>query len=240
MQAYELEPSVPTASRAHVARQPAAAEVAGRLTPSTVLHLQRTIGNASVQRLLEDEERSPVHDVVGSGTGSPLDSATRGMMEQRLGHDFSDVRIHTGAKADESARSINALAYTVGNDVVFGSGHYAPDTQSGQRVLAHELTHVIQQNAGPVDGSPAPGGLRLSDPSDPFEQAAERAAVEATSAPPAVQPAVQRTVQRESDEQEEEEVQMLVAQRESTEDEEEVQMLPAQRESAEEEEEPQL
>lgn len=242
MQAYELEPSPSSAVRAQIDREPPGPDAASRqavqgglttpLTPAGVLNLQRMVGNASVQTLLEDEERSPVHDVVGSGTGSPLDSGTRTAMEERLGHDFSDVRIHTGPKADESARSINAVAYTVGNDVVFGSGHYAPDTPGGQRTLAHELTHVVQQKSGPVEGTPAPGGIRLSDPSDRFEQAAERAAAEATSMPPPVQPAVQR----ESDE-EQEEVQMLAAQRESDE-EEEVQMLAAQRESDEEEEEP--
>ena len=105
-------------------------------------------------------------------------------MEERLGSDFTEVRIHTGGRADESARSIDALAYTVGSDVVFRSGQYAPDTPTGQRVLAHELTHVVQQKAGPVEGTPAPGGIRLSDPSDRFEQAAERAAAEAISVPP--------------------------------------------------------
>lgn len=246
VQAYELEPSPVSAPRAQIDREPAGLDAASRqavdsglttgLTPAGVLNLQRSVGNAGVQRLLEDEERSPVHDVVGSGTGSPLESGTRTMMEERLGHDFSDVRIHTGPKADESARSINAVAYTVGSDVVFSSGHYSPDTPTGQRVLAHELTHVVQQETGPVDGSPAPGGIRLSDPSDRFEQAAERAATEATSAPAAVQPAIQR----EDEEEEEETAQALVAQREGEEEEEETaQAFVAQREGEEEEEEPQ-
>lgn len=229
MQAYELEPSGP-ASRVRVDREQPRLEATSSeavttgltagLTPSAVLNLQRTVGNAGVQRLLEDEERSPVHDVVGSGTGSPLESGTRTVMEERLGHDFSDVRVHTGTQADESARSINAIAYTVGSDVVFGSGHYAPDTVSGQRVLAHELTHVVQQRSGPVDGTPAAGGIRLSDPSDRFEQAAERTAAEVTSAPVPVQPTA---VQREAEEEEEETAQTLVAQREAEEEEEETQ-----------------
>lgn len=197
MQAFELEPSPAPAPRAQVDHERAGSDAASRLavaeglagglSPSSVLSLQRAIGNAGVQALLEDEEPSPVHEVVGSGTGSPLEPGTRTLMEERLGSDFSDVRIHTGARADESARSINALAYTVGSDVVFRSGHYAPDTPTGQHILAHELTHVVQQKAGPVEGTPAPGGIRLSDPSDRFEQAAERAAAEATSVPPAVQ-----------------------------------------------------
>jgi len=228
VQAYELEPSpANVAARTQPDREPAGLDPASRqavaaglttgLAPSAILHLQRAIGNAGVQTLLEDEERSPVHDVVGSGGGSPLDTGTRSLMEDRLGHDFSDVRIHTGSQADASARSINAVAYTVGSDVVFGTGHYAPDTPTGQRVLAHELTHVVQQRAGPVDGTPAPGGVRLSDPSDRFEQAAERTAAEVMSAPTAVQP----TAQREGEEEEEAAAQTLVAQREGEEEEEE-------------------
>jgi Domain of unknown function (DUF4157) len=226
VQAHELEPSPGSAApRTHVehelpgldtaSREAVAGGLTAGLVPSTILNLQRAIGNASVQTLLEDEDPSPVHEVVGSGGGSPLDTDTRSLMEDRLGHDFSDVRVHTGAKADESARSINAMAYTVGSDVVFGSGHYAPDTATGQRVLAHELTHVVQQRAGPVDGTPAAGGVRLSDPSDRFEQAAERTAAEVMSAPAAVQPAVQR----EGEEEEEETAQTLVAQRAGEEEE---------------------
>jgi Domain of unknown function (DUF4157) len=169
-------------------------------TPSALLALQRLAGNESVNALLaqrrehdrqdreDDAEVSPVLDVVGSGGGSPLDPGARSFLEDRLGSDFSDVRVHTGASADHSARSINAQAYTVGTDVVFRAGAYQPDAPAGRHVLAHELAHVIQQKAGPVDGSPAPGGIRLSHPSDAFEQAAERAADEALA------------VQRESDE----------------------------------------
>src|SRR5262249_43583700 len=63
-------------------------------------------------------------------------------------HDFSRVRVHTDGKAAESARAVNALAYTVGADIVFAGGQYAPSTASGQRLLAHELAHVVQQSAG--------------------------------------------------------------------------------------------
>ncbi len=66
-------------------------------------------------------------------------------MEPRFGHDFSQVRIHTDERAAETARAVNALAYTVGRDVVFGAGQYAPQTDEGRRLLAHELTHVVQQ-----------------------------------------------------------------------------------------------
>ncbi len=87
-----------------------------------------------------------VHDVLRS-PGQPLGVATRAFMEPRFGHDFSRVRVHTDAQAAESARAVNALAYTVGRDVVFGAGQYAPNAQSRQRLVAHELAHVLQQSA---------------------------------------------------------------------------------------------
>lgn len=88
-----------------------------------------------------------VYDVLSS-SGQPLDTETRAFMEPRFGHDFSQVRVHTDEKAAESAQAVNALAYTVGRDVVFGAGQFAPMTYEGQRLLTHELTHVIQQEQG--------------------------------------------------------------------------------------------
>jgi hypothetical protein len=79
--------------------------------------------------------------------GQPLDAETRAFMEPRFGHDFKNVRIHTDARAAESATAVNALAYTVGRDVVLGAGQYAPTTRRGQRLLAHELSHVEQQQS---------------------------------------------------------------------------------------------
>src|SRR5438105_4166117 len=155
------------------------------LTPAAVMHLQKTAGNATVSAALEEQEPSLVKNVVGSGGGSPLDSDTKGFMESRMGADFSDVRVHTDAKASESARSVQAHAYTVGSDVVFQSGQYTPENDSGKRMLAHELTHVVQQRSGPVAGTPAEGGIKISHPSDRFEQAAERSAERVMSAQPA-------------------------------------------------------
>ena len=86
-----------------------------------------------------------VNEVLSSGGGQPLDESTRSFMESRFGHDFSRVRIHTNERAAESARSVNAGAYTVGQDVVFGAGQYVPGTGEGRKLLAHELTHVVQQ-----------------------------------------------------------------------------------------------
>ena len=85
-----------------------------------------------------------VHEAL-AGPGQPLEASTRVFMESRFGHDFSGVRVHTDRRAAESARSIDALAYTVGSHVVFGAGQFTPDTLAGRRLLAHELTHVVQQ-----------------------------------------------------------------------------------------------
>jgi hypothetical protein len=162
-------------------------------SPASLLELQRLAGNAVVSRLVggadEAEEaprRSPVLDVVGKGGGRPLDDGVRGEMEARLGGDFSDVRVHTDSGASRSAEAVDAHAYTVGRDVVFRSDRWNPDSTDGKTTLAHELTHVMQQRSGPVAGSETGDGIRLSDPSDAFEQAAERgahAAMTATLAP---------------------------------------------------------
>lgn len=81
------------------------------------------------------------------GAGRPLDPGTRAFFEPRFGHDFSQVRVHADTRAAESARSVNALAYTARRDIVFNDGQYAPSTGTGQRLLAHELAHVVQQEA---------------------------------------------------------------------------------------------
>jgi len=92
-------------------------------------------------------------DEVLNSAGQPLDAPIRAFMEPRFGHDFGQARIHTDAKAADSARAVNALAYTVGRDIVFGDGQYAPHTSAGQKLLAHELTHVAQQQAGSESSS---------------------------------------------------------------------------------------
>ena len=214
MQSHEIDLLINPESHQAPTRKKDAAESAGPealmhgrtdvLTPSAVMHLQKTAGNATVSAALEEQEPSLVKDVVGSGGGSPLDRDPRGFMESRLGADFSDVRVHTDTKATESARSVQAYAYTVGNDVVFQSDKYAPDSDSGQKMLAHELTHVVQQRSGPVDGTPAPGGIKVSHPSDRFEQAAESTAdrVMSSQAPSSPTTATPSSVQRAAEEDE--------------------------------------
>ncbi|MEV7419218.1 DUF4157 domain-containing protein [Streptomyces sp. NPDC089919] len=161
------------------------AEVLG---PGGMLRLQRALGNrgaaASVQR-------SAVHDVVGSG-GQALDPEVRTDMEARLGHDFGDVRVHTDAAAHQSAKDVGAHAYTVGSHVVFQRDAYAPGSHQGRTTLAHELTHVVQQRSGPVDGTEQAGGIKVSDPSDRFEREAVATADRVMSAPA---PAAQRSAE---------------------------------------------
>src|SRR5215468_8137089 len=116
--------------------------------------LHRTLGNRTVQRVIakarsiDDEGTRDLSSVVAHGTsggGHALDTSTRSFMKSRFGRDFGDVQVHTGMAAEESARSIGAVAYTVGRDIVFGAGHYAPHTTEGRWLLSHELTHTIQQ-----------------------------------------------------------------------------------------------
>lgn len=149
------------------------------LGPDGILELQRTAGNAAVSSMLQRDEDDPgVHDVI-SGSGRALEPQVRTDMEARLGHDFSDVRIHDDARAHASAQAVNAHAYTSGSNVVFQRGKYDPGSTDGRVMLAHELTHVVQQRNGPVDGTPAGGGISVSDPSDRFEREAAATAEQA-------------------------------------------------------------
>lgn len=111
-----------------------------------------------------------VHDVLSS-PGQPLAPESRAMLEPRLGHDFSHVRVHTDSRAAQSARSVDALAYTVGRHIVFGEGQYSPGTAEGQRVLAHELAHVVQQRDVAAN-APSRNSLRIGAAGDSLEREA--------------------------------------------------------------------
>ncbi|MFI1226984.1 MULTISPECIES: DUF4157 domain-containing protein [unclassified Streptomyces] len=172
--------------------------------PSGLPGLQRSVGNAAVVQMLRRAghrgataaphdrhgpgcgheqqtegpavQRSSVHGVLG-GPGRAMNDSVRTEMESRLDADFTDVRIHDGADARASAAEIGARAYTSGSHVVLGKGG------GDKHTLAHELTHVIQQRQGPVAGTDNGSGLRVSDPSDHFERAAEANARRAMSRP---------------------------------------------------------
>ena len=132
--AREIEP---TAALPQINRKCAACEADEQLLRKT----------SDVAHPVAAEAASLVQEVLQS-PGQPLDIATKTYFEPRFRHDFSRVRVHTDPQAMASAQAIQARAYTVGPDIVFGSGQYAPATQIGQRLLAHELTHVVQQERG--------------------------------------------------------------------------------------------
>ncbi|MFF8031538.1 DUF4157 domain-containing protein [Streptomyces sp. NPDC016626] len=145
------------------------------LTADALRAAQRGAGNAAVTGMIArrarpasapDAPATGVHEVLRS-TGRPLAEPVRREMETRLGADFSDVRLHTGATARRSAADIGARAYTSGSHIVIGDGG------GDKHTLAHELTHVVQQRTGPVAGTDHGDGLRVSDPSDRFEREAE-------------------------------------------------------------------
>jgi hypothetical protein len=107
------------------------------------------------------------------GRGDHLDENARSVLEQKLNADLSNVRVHTDARSDRLTRSAHALAFTTGADIFFRRGVYRPDSQQGLRLLAHEVSHVVQQATGPVTGVSYAEGVSVSDPGDRFEQAAE-------------------------------------------------------------------
>jgi hypothetical protein len=105
-------------------------------------------GPQDAPRMSHGGGRSVAASGAGEGDGQPLDEPTRRYMEPRFGHRFEAVRLHTDSDAAASASLVQARAYTLVSDIVFGAGEYAPETETGRRLLAHELTHVIQQASG--------------------------------------------------------------------------------------------
>jgi hypothetical protein len=120
--------------------------------PDSMQRLQRRAndphGPASAPPIVHEVLRSP---------GQPLDVGTRAFMEPRFGRDFGQVRVHSDERAAESAQAVNALAYTVGRDIALASGQYKPETTQGRRLLAHELTHVVQQGGSASNVAPPSG-----------------------------------------------------------------------------------
>ncbi len=140
-----LEAAADRAARRAVTPRPAPASAAAR---ESKLTLPVATGRESTAGTVAPPI---VHEVLATG-GTPLDAATRGLMESRFGRDFSGVRVHADARAADSARAVSASAYTVGRDLVFASGTYRPDMPQGQELLAHELAHAVQQQGAPPRG----------------------------------------------------------------------------------------
>ena len=135
------------------------------LAAETETLLQRqTCGDANVS------SAPPIAHEVLRSSGQPLDAETRAFMEPRFGHDFGHVRVHQDSRAAQSAQAVGAFAYTVGRDIVFGHDQFAPHSLSGQRLLAHELAHTIQQSGRASAGDE----LRVGPQDDAFEREAER------------------------------------------------------------------
>jgi uncharacterized protein DUF4157 len=134
--------------------------------------IQRHTGEAN-----SHAEAAPASvDQILASPGNPLDPALRQDMEQRFGYDFSRVRLHSGPAAEQSAREVDANAYTAGHDIVFGAGRFSPGTLEGRRLIAHELTHVVQQSGSAINtaniaslqrqrrGAAAGCGICMNDP----------------------------------------------------------------------------
>lgn len=166
----------------------------------SLLRLQMRYGNQYVGRVLsraagpgEPERDMGVieHSIdMARGGGHGMDHGTRARMESAFGADFSGVRIHTDAQADSLNRSLSARAFTTGHDVFFRHGEYNPGTSSGRELLAHELTHVVQQNGGSIRRK-----MTVSQPGDPHEVEADemaRAVIRQEHAPVAGQDAISR------------------------------------------------
>lgn len=185
---------VPQTSALAVAFAPEAARMVG-VSPLSGIRLQRKCGCgkaagaegecADCRKKMELQRRSSgpapervpaiVRDVLES-PGQPLHEQARESMEQRFGHDFSNVRVHSDPRAGESARAVNALAFTVDSNIVFAPGEYQPASRDGQRLLAHELTHVVQQRG-------ATGSLSALSIADSGSQAEREADSVASTVP---------------------------------------------------------
>lgn len=173
----------PVASALRVGTAPAAAAPPGKLLARACACGTHAVGgecsscrDRRLQRRSETTSILPqIPDSVYATLDAPghgLDARTRDFMETRFGHDFSGVRVHTDTQAASSAHAISASAYTVGHHIVFGAGRFSTHTNSGRMLLAHELTHVVQQ--GRTASAPSTGALRIDDPGSAGEKEADR------------------------------------------------------------------
>ena len=142
----------PQCEEEEIQRKPLSSTISPLIQRQSDIGQQRENGDATSHSSLTSEKhsvRKSASGLIGSlrNGGERLPGPSRAFFESRLHYDFGQVRTHTGPRAEEAARSVNARAFTIGRDVFFGAGQYAPDTSEGQRLLAHELTHVVQQTS---------------------------------------------------------------------------------------------
>jgi hypothetical protein len=200
--------------------------------------LQRHIGNRAVQRLLAqhsgegptelDDETAERINRERSG-GQPLEKSAQARVGEAMGTDLSGVRVHTSPEANALNRELGAKAFTTGQDVFFREGAYEPHSTAGQELIAHELTHVVQQGSGAVSGGTR---MMVNAPGDAYEHEADATAKAVVGADAGSQ--AQRQVEEEEEvqmqpEEEEEELQMQPIE----EEEEELQMQPIEEEEEE-------
>jgi hypothetical protein len=193
--------------------------------------VQRLLAQRSDQAPAELDDETADRIRRARAGGQPLDASLQGQMSEAMGHDLSGVRVHDTPEADELNRQLGARAFTTGRDIFFREGAYAPHTGAGQELIAHELAHVVQQDAGAVRSG---GRMTVSAPGDVHERqadAAAHAAVQAQRKQGAIQAQEEEEEVQLQVEEEEEEVQ---PQTEEEEEEEEVQ--PQSEEEREEEE----
>jgi hypothetical protein len=163
--------------------EPEVARFASGPTPAPTPALARRAHLVGIVQ--SSDSPPPAHEVLSSA-GQPLAASTRTFMESRFGHDFGRVRVHADAQAAASARALNAWAFTVGPDVVFGAARYEPATKDGLSLLAHELTHVIQQGRG-ARGQDRMRTARDSDGTDHEAESVASAVMRGGSLPPIIQ-----------------------------------------------------
>lgn len=191
--------------------------------PNDIIRLQKLAGNQAIQRLviqnLNFESEVLENDTVDRinqerNHGQSLEQSIQTPMSQALGMDFHDVNVHTSQESHNLNRQLNSKAFTTGNDIFFREGEYQPNTTSGQNLIAHELTHVVQQSTGQV---PTSTSMKVNPPDDVFEKQAEAIAQKITS--PGNIPGIQKQVENE---EEEEPVQASRFQRQEMTEEEEI------------------
>ncbi|MGH9115302.1 MAG: eCIS core domain-containing protein [Acidimicrobiales bacterium] len=157
-----------------------AAEVEGTVEAGGLLHLQQTAGNAAVTSMLSPTPGDLVRSVVGS-PGRPFDSAAAAFVRSASGHDPSGIRVHEGPDAAAAARSVDAEMFASGSHLVAPRG-LDVTTAEGAFKTVHEVHHIVSQQAhGPVDGTVTADGLKISDPSDRYEQEADDVAARAVA-----------------------------------------------------------
>lgn len=189
-----------------------------------LINLQKIAGNKAVQRFIQrkDSTSGELDNEMAErinherSQGHSLDSSIQTQMSQSIGTDFSHVDVHTSEEAHDLNRQLNSKAFTTGKDIFFREGEYQPHTSSGQSLLAHELTHVVQQSSGQV---PTSSSMKVNPSDDAFEKQADAIAHNVTSQGNAT--GIQMQVENE-EEEEEEPVQTSRLQRQELTEEEEI------------------